>query len=110
MKCFTRKEILGMLEQELGFKVDLVWNYGFPLANLLKPFLNVFHRLRSLSKSGGDDSAREIKESGLAMRFLPVKAVSILLNPFTIYPFALMQLLFKNTDLGSGYIVVAEKV
>lgn len=109
MKCFTREEILRMLKNELGFEVDLVWNYGFPLANLLKPFLDIFHHMKSRSNSEDKDTARKIKESGLAMRFPLVKMISLVLNPVTIYPFALMQFLFKDTDLGTGYIVVAEK-
>jgi SAM-dependent methyltransferase len=107
MKGFTRKEMLRMLEQDAGFTVDTVWNYGFPLANLLKPFLDVFHRLRSRSNIGDKDAARAIKESGLATRIPLVNMVSLVLNPVTLYPFTLLQFLFKNTDLGSGYIVVA---
>jgi SAM-dependent methyltransferase len=107
--CFTRSEILGMLHNEAGFKVDLIWNYGFPLTNILKPFLDIFHRWKSRSPSADKNMDDTIKVSGLATRFLLVKFISLLLNPISIYPFAMMQLLFKNTDLGTGYIVVAEK-
>jgi SAM-dependent methyltransferase len=107
MKCFTRQEILNLLERDLGLRVDLLWNYGFPLANLLKPFLDIFHLLRSHAAGADEDEEKDIKNSGLAQQYLAVKLISIVLNPVTIYPFAVFQFLFKNTDLGNGYVVVA---
>jgi SAM-dependent methyltransferase len=99
MKCFTRQEILNMLEKDLGLRVDLLWNYGFPLANLLKPFLDIFHLLRSHAAGANEDEEQDIKNSGLAQRYFAVKLISIVLNPVTIYPFAVVQSFFKNTNL-----------
>jgi SAM-dependent methyltransferase len=107
MKCFTRQEILNLLEKNLGLRVDLLWNYGFPLANLLKPFLDIFHLLRSHATGANKDEEKDIKNSGLAQRYFAVKLISIVLNPVTIYPFAVVQSFFKNTNLGNGYVVVA---
>lgn len=109
MKCFTHREISSLLEKELGLRVDLFWNYGFPLANLLKPFLDFFHFFRTHVVRANEDEQKEIKNSGLAQRYFAVKLISIILNPVTIYPFAAVQSFFKNTDLGNGYVVVAGK-
>lgn len=107
MKCYRRNEMVRMLENELGFKVELIWNYGFPLVNITKPVLDQFHRWKARTKSTGSDIVEDIKTSGLASRLYLVKLASMVLNHVTIYPFTVMQLLFRNTDLGNGYIVVA---
>ncbi len=129
MNCFTREEIIKILERA-NFKVELIWNYGFPLSNILKPFLNFFHFLRvkrsERSKSGKRSKkdirvkthkkidhhhnvrVEDVKKSGLAHNFLLIKIISFFLNPITIYPFAKIQTYFKNTDLGNGYLVVAK--
>lgn len=107
MKCFRRDEIIRMLEHDTGLKVDIMYNFGFPLVNITKPVLDLFHRWKSRSKNSNENVAEDIKESGLASRFILVKFASLLLNPVTIYPFAVIQSLFRNTGLGNGYIVVA---
>ena len=109
MKCFTKDEIVGMVERDLGLKTLQVCNYGFPLANALKPVLNLYYYLKH--RGGGIDQAidQDVRESGLASRLFIVRLASMIINPFTISPFAVFQYLFKNSDLGTGYIVVAGK-
>lgn len=108
-KCFSREEIMDIIKNNVGLKVDLVWNYGFPLANITKPFLDMFHKIRYRPDEAGRDIESEIKNSGLSSRFLPTRAISLMLNPVTIYPFAVIQFFFRNTDLGNGYVVAASK-
>ena len=45
MKCFTRDEITRILS-EAGFEVEQIWNYGFPLTNLMRPFLDGYFLLK----------------------------------------------------------------
>jgi SAM-dependent methyltransferase len=107
MKCFKRDEIIRMLEDKTGLKVELIWNFGFPLVNVTKPVLDYYHRWRVQSRPAGINMVEDIKGSGLSSQLILVNLVSMLLNPVTIYPFTVIQSLFRKTDLGNGYIVVA---
>jgi SAM-dependent methyltransferase len=107
MQCYTRSQVIAMVEGGAGLVVDQCWNYGFPLTNMLKPVLDLFHRIRP--RGGPEDREQEADNSGLAGRFLPVRLASLILNAVTISPFVVMQDLFRDSDLGTGYVVVAEK-
>lgn len=109
MQCFTRSEIIKLVEKDVGLAVECIWNYGFPLANFLKPVLNLLYLIKSRFGRSNGKTRVNVKQSGLATRFFSVKLASILLNPVTIYPFAQLQSFFKNTDLGNGYIVILKK-
>jgi SAM-dependent methyltransferase len=107
MKCFTRDEIKEILHKA-GLTIKCIWNYGFPLTNMMKPVLNIFHFFRNVI--GEKASKKEaLRESGLGHKNMFMKAVGIVINPITLYPFALLQLLFRHSDLGTGYVVVARK-
>lgn len=102
---FTRAEVLGYLEQS-GLEADAFWNYGYPLANLLKPGLNLYHRARALWRPPRDTGAAML-ESGLFEKQLASQIAGALFNPVVLVPFERMQRWFRSGDRGSGYVVVA---
>lgn len=108
MACFTREEIVAMLEH-VPLRTLAIRNYGFPLSNLMKPFLNIFYYVKSKCGNNSNDLDADVKHSGMASRHLTVRLASIIINSFTIYPFLKLQHLFKDSDLGTGYIVIAGK-
>jgi SAM-dependent methyltransferase len=104
MRCFSRPEMERLLSTA-GLEPVLFWNYGFPLTNILKPFLNLYHRLRAERGSVKTEADR----SGLAHKSLLFRLAGWFVNPVTLYPFCLLQTLFRGSDLGTGYIVVARR-
>ncbi len=108
MRCFDREEMVGLVEAA-GLRVSAIWNYGFPLANFLVPFSNWYHRIRS-KKSGMENETIPVKQTAFVQKTMFMKFVVWVINPFTIFPFAAFQLLFRRTSLGNGYLLVAEKL
>jgi SAM-dependent methyltransferase len=99
------KEELEELCKKCGIVVQYIWCYGFPLTILLDPLL---HLSRKSEATDGCIASREdrSKESGVKRK----KNIlfRLLFNDFFLFPFYLLQVLFLNLDLGSGYIVVGE--
>lgn len=101
---YERQELKNKLE-EAGFKVKSIWCYGFP-----------FLRLIRLISSGGNliksnipgQKAQKTGESSIQQEYNPVFAPVISSPLITVPLFSIMNL-FLNTDLGLGYIVVAQK-
>jgi hypothetical protein len=108
MPCFTRDEMVRLLNRA-GLRAELVWNYGFPLAALIRPFLHAYYQVRHLLKAN-DKGQLAVDLSGLAHKRSVVGVVaSLVLNSITIRPFCVLQMLFKDTDLGSSYLVLATR-
>ena len=104
MACFSRQEVLEILKNA-GYKAEIFINYGYPLSNLLRPLLHRHYKKRN--KSGKQDT---VENSGLVYSDSGFQWGSLLINRFTVFPFLLLQRLFRNTDLGTGYIVVASRL
>lgn len=107
MQRWSRLEMQALLEQA-GFRPLSIINYGFPLANLLEPFLNLKHYLAH--KMGFyADAIMETKKTGMGHTGWLMTVVGLLINSLTIYPFAKLQMVFQNSSWGNGFIVVAIK-
>lgn len=106
-KFFSKKEMVKILAKN-GFEVMKIWNYGYPLANILAPFFMFFLGLKNLSFLKSKKQLKT-KETGYMHENIIMRIISLFINPITIYPFAKLQLLFKNTDLGNGYIMISKK-
>lgn len=103
MACFSREEVEGLLSAA-GYTAIEIINYGFPLTNLLRPLLDRYYRSRNAAgKCGG------VAESGLHFRKSRLRRAGFLVNRVTLAPFAFLQLAFKNSDLGTGYLALARK-
>lgn len=105
---YRRYERKGLhaLFQSAGMKVNKIYCYGYPLTLILDPLLNRWaaKKLKTMAATSKEDLSKEsslYSKSSLTMRLLS--------NDITLFPFYMMQRLLLNTDIGSGYIVVAEK-
>ena len=99
---YDREKLLALLE-ESRFRVQTIWSYGVPLANVTEAIRNIIYAKRPVqtketatAKSGID---RRIETK---LRFF--------CNDFFLSPFYMMQNWFLNSDLGMGYIVKAQKM
>jgi SAM-dependent methyltransferase len=89
------------------FNPILFWNYGYPLSLALDPMLNksCAQDLEAKKKMQREELT---KESGVKRKktiFNQVASSDILL-----FPFYVLQRFFLNKDLGSGYLVFAERL
>jgi glycosyltransferase involved in cell wall biosynthesis len=90
---------------EAGFQVEVLWNYGYPLANLLERVR------RTVAAAPGPDSQEGLElrtaESG---NMVPARGlVKLLVRPATMAPFLFAQRRFLGTDRGDGYLLLARK-
>ncbi len=107
---FYCTEVEEMLSNT-GYRTTKIWNYGYPLANMLSPFLSIFLLLKlHRQKASREDTTLSVQQSGLFHENVLMAILGVLINRITIYPLAKIQLLFKNTNLGNGYIVLAERI
>ena len=103
---YEKKELQDLLENS-NFKVVSLWNYGFPLSNLLDKFLGSQKKKELQNIDGELDIAEQSKKSGIDRK--NTLLYKILFNDFMLFPFYLLQKLFFTKDVGSGYIVHAKK-
>ena len=103
---YERAELTERLS-EVGFEVQLLWCYGFPLANLAEP-IREWLGARRLKEEGEMEIANRTARSGVERRWFE-KTLSLLVSGPLILPFHWMQKLFLNSERGNGYLVLAKR-
>jgi SAM-dependent methyltransferase len=104
------KNGLRRLLQTCGFTVEALWSYGFPLTTLTRPIRIVLYRSR-LKRLQGMTREERTHYSSFASTFTPKRAtrlVSILIKGVA-FGFHLLQLLFREIDLGEGYLIFCRR-
>jgi SAM-dependent methyltransferase len=104
VRRYEREELRARFV-EAGFEVELLWCYGYPLANLLERVRRV---VTSPPEPGGEEELRlRTAESG---NMVPARGlIKLLVRPATMAPFLLAQRRFLDTDRGDGYLLLARK-
>lgn len=93
--------------QKSGFDDIVIYSYGVPIYNIMKPFYDAAIRKEVSQAAALMDKTAEsggmwlINSGGWLFR--------ILFNDVTMYPLYVLQRLFYRTDLGMGYFVAARK-
>jgi len=98
---YEKKQLIQLLESA-GFEVKTIWSYPFPANILLDKMLN-----RATQDIGihFQDKIESSKQSGVVRKTnLLYKMLS---NRYILEPVHLIQKIFVNTDLGSGYVLKA---
>lgn len=88
----------------VGLKKPNILNYGFPLTAVLDPILNWSYKEKKDTYRSKDELSRDSgveTDSSLAVR--------IFSRDLFLWPFYILQRFFWKTDLGSCYLVIAEK-
>jgi glycosyltransferase involved in cell wall biosynthesis len=99
------REQLRSRVTEAGFEVEVLWCYGYPLANILERV----RRAVTTPPEPGSPAALRLRsaESG---NLVPARGlVGLLVRPATMAPFLLAQRRFLHSDRGDGYLVLARK-
>jgi len=99
---YDREELIELL-QFSKFCIKKLWSYGVPFANLTEFIRNIIYS-RKKTKNRMEATKQSGIERSIESRF------HVFINDFFLYPFYLLQMLFKSTDLGTGYIVIALKI
>lgn len=104
VRRYEREELRSRFT-EAGFEVEVLWCYGYPLANILE---RVRRAVTTPPEPGSPEVLRlRSAESG---NVVPARGlVGLLVRPATIAPFLLAQRLFLDSDRGDGYLVLARK-
>jgi SAM-dependent methyltransferase len=100
---YDREELKTKLESA-GFKIIKFYNYGFPVANVVKPIRSYLMRKDRLSEGY---KKMNTERSGIYRN--SQKKFSFLVNDITMSPFLFLQKFFFDKDLSNGYIVLAKK-
>ena len=88
-----------------GFRIDALWCFGFPVTQLLYPARELYYGLSRRSQNSSQEDAT--KRSGIERPFLGRNRALWLAN--LLRPFYFLQNQVKNTDLGDGFLVLAQK-
>jgi len=103
IRRYEKEELQKKLEAA-GFRIVKLYSYGYPFINLVKMIKGLVGKFK-LRK--GLSTEQRTKESGQG--FVVWKYGKYLINDLTMLPAYLAQELFLNLDLGTGYLVLAEK-
>jgi len=102
---YEKDELQENLERS-GFEIKSIWSYGFPITTLLHPLRQVYY-CRQLKHAQPQDKAEASKQSGIT-RALHAPGWSPWLAR-AMQPLFLLQHLARNSSLGDGWIVMAQK-
>ena len=100
---YDKNNLIKLLESK-DLQLIHFWNYGFPIINILENISN----LLLINKKNNNYNQKEIlsyKSFDTSNNFF-IRLVS---NSIVLFPFYYLQRMFLNTDLGSGYIILAQK-
>lgn len=103
---YTRDGLRQLLE-DAGFRVERLWGYGFPMANVSQYFGNRADRRRAAELAAVPRETRSARSGVDAAALVPYRWMW---NNPAFRLFCWFQMLFLDTDWGDGYIVRAQAV
>lgn len=101
---YSRPEVCDKFQRH-GLNLLALWSYGFPVTHMMRPLSEYYYR-RKLQEAKLEKLAAT-KRSGYD-RSLALQFRNFPLAPL-MRPFFLLQHLFKETDIGDGYIILGKK-
>lgn len=110
IRRYEKQQLISMCEGK-NLTIKQLWNYGYPLTIALDKLLDMSKKnIQLQSNNSTQEKIKLTKNSGVDRdNKLIYRMIS---NDWVLYPFYLLQRLFFNRDMGSGYIlhvVVNEK-
>ena len=100
------KSTLNSLFASANMEIERLWCYGYPLTIVLDPMLHRWARKR-LEHTEETSKIELTKSSSLFTK--KSLAMQLLSNDIALCPFYWLQRPLLNTDIGSGYVVMAKK-
>ncbi|OGI51618.1 MAG: hypothetical protein A3A87_09980 [Candidatus Muproteobacteria bacterium RIFCSPLOWO2_01_FULL_60_18] len=104
---YRRYERVELIEKftASGFRIDALWCFGFPITQLLYPARQLYYGLSRCGQHLSKEDAT--KRSGIERPLIGRNRARLLAN--LLRPFYFLQNRVKNTDLGDGFLVLAQK-
>ena len=106
VRRYERKELYAAL-QAAGFDDIVIYSYGVPIYNIMKPFYDLAISSETSQKAAPMEKTTE--SGGMWLMNGAGRLFRILFNDVTMYPLYLLQRLFYSTDIGKGYFIAARK-
>lgn len=106
IRRYERDELFTAL-QVAGFDDIVIYSYGVPIYNFMKPLYDF--AIRPKSSPGDTPMKKTAESSGMWLMKGSAHFFRLLFNDITMYPLYLLQRLFYKTDMGKGYFVAARK-
>lgn len=108
IRRYERNELTLKLEKS-GFQIIKFYCFGFPFLNIIKPIREFLMKQQFKRDSKAKKFTKEetTRQSGLYRPFQ--RYFAFLSNKYFLFPFMLIQRLFFNYELGTGYVVLARK-
>lgn len=109
LRRYEKAQLIAMAG-DAGFENTIVTAYGYPWINWLS-HLRVLLAKRTLANRTDWDQQQQTSMSNHRQipTWLSQSMVPLLLNRFTIFPFAMFSRLFNRHDLSDGYIVTMQR-
>ena len=107
VRRYRRDELAGRV-REAGLEVELLWCYGFPLANWVEPIGHAIHR-RKLAQEASKNLAQRTARSGVERESWVHRLAGRVLKPELLLPFCWIQMPFLHTDWGNGFLLLGRK-
>ena len=100
---YERDQLIKMLKQ-LGFNIEVLYSYGFPLLNLLSWIRKKIIIKKTINKSKNINTQTSGINRNLEKKF------KLFFSDIFILPFYFLQLLFLNFDFSTSYLLIAKKI
>jgi SAM-dependent methyltransferase len=106
VRRYERDELVELLEAS-GYKIETLFCLGFPFSNIFSIPFNFFYRRPQYNKITHLNEEEKTRASGY-LRLTDFRFRRLI--PYSlVYFFSVIQRAFYQTNLGMGYIVVAQK-
>lgn len=106
IRRYERKGLHAAL-QAAGFDDIVIYSYGVPICNVMKPLYDF--AIRSEASPTAAQMEKTTESGGMWLMKGAGRIFRILFNDVTMYPLYISQRLFYDTDLGKGYFAAARK-
>ena len=103
-RSYERDELMGKFAR-IGMRIHKMWCYGFPVTQLLSVPYRIYYgrQLRANPLPKAESTKRSGSERTVARKFNRDLVVQMM------KPLFLLQSLAKSTNIGDGYLVLAQK-
>lgn len=104
VRRYERVELFNLLKAA-GFTDIVIYSYGVPIYNFMKPFYDL--AIRSEADRSSASMEKTLLSGGMKLMKGAGVLFRVLFNDVSMYPLYLLQRLFYGTNLGKGYFVAA---
>jgi hypothetical protein len=107
IRRYDRSQLYTLLSVS-GFDNIVIYSYGVPVYNIMKPMYDRAIRSKS-SKKTAPLSEKTAESGGMWLLRGAGFIFRMLFNDVTMMPFYLVQRFFYGTEYGKGYFIAARK-